>query len=364
MAFDLRPHVHPTFYGTPPASKRDYSGVLNLSSNELHHPEAAAFLQEFMAKQPPELFTRYPYFPRGVECVAEHHGLPLEQVLLSAGSDDAIRMLLHMLVGTSRRLILQSPNYQNYELYARGRGVDVQHVSFSGRSRQEHLEDLMRAAREAPPSLLAISNPNGFTGECLALEEVRALARECERFNHVLLVDEAYAAFAGMDHLRLLPEFENLVVARSYSKTFGMAGLRIASLFSSAGIIDYLSRWKAVNSVSGPALAYLEHCLNHPAFFQRIHQDIRQARSGFSDRLRRRFPRWRIPDSGGNFVLVILSSPQAAHARVGRLLKRDILVKELEGLEGGAFRITVGHASIMERVLAAIEDDVDEATGS
>ncbi|MET0403006.1 MAG: histidinol-phosphate transaminase [Cystobacter sp.] len=353
MAFDLRAHMQPAFLETRPASKRDYRSVLNLSSNELHHPAAEAFLQDFMARQPPEAFTRYPYFPEAVDAVAAHHGLSPQQVLLSAGSDDAIRMLLHMLAGATGRLLLHWPNYANYETYARGRGLRIHYVTYARQSPARQLESLLAAVQAQPPSLVVLSNPNGFTGECLPLEDVGRLAEACERLNHVLLVDEAYAAFAGIDHLALLPRARNLLVLRSYSKSFGSAGLRLACLFAHPELIDYVSRWKAVNSVSAPALNYLLHCLRNAAFFGQIHQDIIQARTWFARELRRSSPDWTVLASSGNFLLVDTGRQEALRACVRQLAERSIIVKELEHGPGweACFRITVGHQPLMEHVL-------------
>jgi histidinol-phosphate aminotransferase len=202
--------------------------------------------------------------------------------------------------------------------------------------------------------LLFIANPNNPTGTLLVQGELRRfLARippDC-----VVVLDEAYFEYArgygGSDGLAWLPEMPNLVVVRTFSKAYGLAGLRIGYAVSDAGIAELLNRVRQPFNVSHVALSAAAAAWRDQ---EHVARSIAQARAG-AEQLRQGFNRLNLPvvPSAGNFLLVEFG-PEAAQV-YQRLLHEGVIVRPVAnyGLDN-FLRITVGTEPQNSRLLAGL----------
>ena len=149
-------------------------GMLNLKSNELLHPSLAEFYGDAIRILSSEFATTYPMHTKMEKELADFFGIRPVQLALTAGSDDAIKIVTEAVFVNSHCLILQEPNYENYRYYAALRGVGIFSIGFHDLSCYEHkVEQFAHAFGELPPSSVVISNPNGFSGFCFSMDERR-----------------------------------------------------------------------------------------------------------------------------------------------------------------------------------------------
>jgi histidinol-phosphate aminotransferase len=277
---------------------------------------------------------------------------------LSAGSDHAIKLVADAIVATSGRVIVQAPAYEQYyvELYGAQRtNVTYGHVDVDSYSLTQ-FELALQAV--GSPCTVFVTNPHSPTGFCFSLDEMRCVAALCARAHAVLVIDEAYVPYNGFDHTQLVAESDHVVLIRSFSKSLGLAGLRLAVVIARRPIIEYLQRWNTANAVSGVALHVARCLLAKRETMEAIRSDIVAARDHFVACVSECCPLWRALPSAGNFVNVKTGSRATAATVVSCLMGRGLLLRcmnEVAGLEG-CIRATIADSARMSGVLQSVQD--------
>src|ERR1700722_6982335 len=261
----LKEHMQAEAFAEQPWRKVTKPG-LNLASNEFVHPAIAELCATALRSAAPERCSRYANPQELADELAEHLGLSPEQVIVTAGSDDAIRCLANAIFRSTSRLLLQEPNYDLVRKYAALNNVTIHSARMSPATRDFTLPELQSAVSRLAadgPGVVFISNPNGPVGSCYSLAEVAKLAQQCSKLGFLLIVDEAYVPYNGFDHLSLLHEQPSVIIVRSFSKSFGTAGARVAIIACAPEIADYLQRWYPMNPLSGVAIHLMRFLLEH-----------------------------------------------------------------------------------------------------
>lgn len=300
-----------------------------------------------------EALTRYPERGPMEACVAAHLGVEADEVVLTNGVDEAIHLLCQTYLDAGDELLLPVPTYTMYEIYAAATEARVVRVAAADFAFPA--ERLMGAVTAAT-RLIAIANPNSPTGSVATREQLLAVAEAAPQA--MVLVDEAYVHFHGetvMDALRRVP---NLVVARTFSKAYGLAGLRLGALVSREENLRWIRRVLSPYSVNAAALAALGAALKDEAYLARYVEEVRAARVEFEAALDglgvRRWP------SRANFVLVEMGARHAEFC--ARMREAGVLVRDRSADPGcdGLVRITVGTRAQMRRAVAAMETGMRE----
>jgi histidinol-phosphate aminotransferase len=203
--------------------------------------------------------------------------------------------------------------------------------------------------------LIAIANPNNPTGTVVPQEELRRIIGSAP--DAAVLVDEAYFEFYGQSMLAARREFRNLFVARTFSKAYGLAGLRIGLLAGDAEQMRLVRRVSSPYNVNAVALACLPEALGDQDYIARYVNEVRESRA----RLERALAANGIQfwTSTANFVLARVG---AASAFVEQMRAHGILVRDRSGDHGceGCVRITVGPQAHTDRLLIALQETCEE----
>lgn len=298
--------------------------------------------------------TKYPERTPVEAIVAEHHGLRPEQVLLTNGVDEAIHVLCQTYLNPGDALLLPVPTYSMYEVYGSGAEARVDRVQASGDF--AFPEEALLQAITPETRLIAIANPNSPTGQTVTREQI---IRVLETAPHAaVLVDEAYFHFFGETVMDLVGRVPNLIVARTFSKAFGLAGLRLGMLAASAEQMQWLRRVISPYSVNSLALACLPPALEDTDYLNWYAAEVREARGEFEAALDRNgVSRW---PSSANFVLVRIG---AQHRRfVEEMRERNVLVRDRSSDSGceGCVRITIGTREQTIDAIRALEATLAE----
>ena len=171
------------------------------------------------------------------EAAAAVYGVPMEQIICGNGSDDLLTIALRTFVDQGGCLAYTAPSYSLYPVLAALQGA--KHCAVNLDENFELPENA--AALAAGASLFLMARPNAPTGNSFPLANVKKLCRE---FAGVVWIDEAYVDFADDNCLPLLDEFPNVVISRTFSKSFSLAGLRLGLAFSSLEIIREMEKVK------------------------------------------------------------------------------------------------------------------------
>jgi histidinol-phosphate aminotransferase len=298
--------------------------------------------------------TKYPERQPMEARVAAALGLEAEQVLLTNGVDEAIHLLCQTFLDPGDELLLPTPAYTMYEVYGSATEATIKTVPPVPDFRFP-LDSLLQAITPRT-KLIAIANPNSPTG---SVAQRSQLLRIIESAPHaIVLVDEAYYHFFGETLLDLVGKLPNLIVARTFSKAYGLAGLRLGMLAAPAETQHWLRTVISPYSVNVLALACLPAALDDEAYLDWYVAEVKEARIAMVQKLcRLGVPHW---PSEANFVLVKIGPKHDAFVQA--LRRRRILTRDRSQDPGceGCVRITVGTREQTRQALNAIEETLAE----
>jgi histidinol-phosphate aminotransferase len=296
--------------------------------------------------------TRYPEREPVEAVVASHLGIAPEQAALTNGVDEAIHVLFETFLESGDELLLPVPTYTMYEVYASATDARVIPVQAAD-DLQFPFEPLLSAITPRT-KIIAIANPNSPSGTIATRAQLIEIARRAP--HAVLLVDEAYFHFCGQTVIDLVGTVPNLIVARTFSKAYGLAGLRVGLLAGPVESMRWMRRVLSPYSVNSLALACLPAALQDGTYLDWYVGEVLQARTEFEAALdAARVRRW---PSHANFVLIEIG---ARHAEFVRLMRAaGVLVRDRSNDPGcdGRVRITIGTRDQMRQASAALSDAV------
>ena len=348
----LRPELRGrTPYGAPQLQVRH-----RLNTNENPHPlpaELLATLGEALGHAALEL-NRYPdrdavALRTDLATYLRRSGEPIEpaQVWAANGSNEVLQQLLQTFGGAGRTALGFTPSYSMHPIIAAGTGT----AWVDGHRREDFTIDAAQAAaqvREVRPDVVFVTSPNNPTGTAVALETITELYEATEG---VVVVDEAYAEFARAgtpSALTLLPGRSRLIVSRTMSKAFGMAGLRLGYLAADAAVVDALQLVRLPYHLSSLTQAAARAALAHTDALLATVDAVKAQR----DRIVAALPARGLTSvpSDANFVLFgrFADAPAAWRA----LLEHDVLVRDV-GIPGW-LRVTAGTPAETDAFLTAL----------
>lgn len=284
--------------------------------------------------------------------IAELKGIDPSRIFIGNGSDEAIDLLFRIFCEPGRdNAIICPPTYGMYEVSAAINDVEVVRASLTSDFQLD--ADAISAVFSPRSKLLFVCSPNNPTGNLMDRSSVLEIAR---RFNGIVVVDEAYIDFANQPSLiDRLSETPNLVVLQTFSKAWGMAGLRIGMAFASEAIVDLMNRVKPPYNVSQIAQRAAVDALRNKAWVDaRVIETIAERRR-LTTELRRLPFVSRVHPSDANFVLARTDDADAVYRY---LVDRRIVVRNRNNVElcRGCLRITVGTVGENELLLKALRE--------
>jgi histidinol-phosphate aminotransferase len=301
-----------------------------------------------------ETLARYPEREPVESEVAHFLGLDAAQVLLTNGVDEAIHLLCSTYLDPGDEAIIVVPTFAMYALFAQAEGARVVQVLAGENFTFPSEEALSRISSKT--RLIAVANPNNPTGVAVGCDVLLQIAQAAP--HAALLADEAYFEFHGETVLNHTPWPENLFVARTFSKAYGLAGLRIGILAGAADQIAMVRRVASPYNVNAVALAVLPEALRDQEYVQNYVAEVQRSRKVLEQELKAlRLHYW---PSRANFVLVRIG---AAHTEFIQALRaRGILVRDRHTDPGceGCVRLTVGSEEHTRTLIAALRVVVEE----
>jgi histidinol-phosphate aminotransferase len=313
-------------------------------------PRVLARLREITAEE----IACYPEREPIEALVANYLGIKPAELLLTNGVDEAIHLLCETFLQPGDEALIVVPTFAMYEISAAATGARV--ISVPADTDFQFPTSELLSKVTARTRLIAVANPNNPTGSVVdptILLEIAGRVPEA-----AILVDEAYFEFYGKTLLGQWHDAPNLFVARTFSKAYGMAGLRVGVLAGNAEHIPMVRKVSSPYNVNGVALACLPTALADQSY---ISEYVRQVCQGRED-LQREFVQRGIRywPSQANFVLASFGSLKTAFIQTMR--GRGILVRDRSRDQGceGCVRITLGTAEQTARLLRALRETLAE----
>jgi histidinol-phosphate aminotransferase len=332
----------------PGEQPRPDERLIKLNTNENPYPPSPR-VRRAVARAVTASLRLYPA-PRGDEFVraaARLYRVAPDMILAGNGSDELLAMIFRAVVGSGDTVAYPVPTYSLYDTLA-----DVQEARVVRIPTGPSFKVPVAALARARARLTIVCNPNSPSGTLTAVREIAALARQLR--GRMLVVDEAYVDFARDNAMRLLRANSNLVILRTLSKSFSLAGMRLGLCFAHPGVIEELLKVKDSYNLSRIALAAGAAALDDAAWMRRNVERVRKTRAETERKLRALG--FEVPPSEANFVLARM--PGRDMGPVARALRRaGILVRHFSTpMLRDALRISIGKPSEMRQLLAALKD--------
>src|SRR5438128_2405776 len=342
--------IRPAFsFATEPVPKSTVQGIVRLSANENPYgpsPKALRAMNDAF-----NLSCRYPdeHNDLLIDALAKLNGVNRDQILLGDGSGEILNVCAETFTGPKQgTLVVGDPTFEAIINNASANGAEVVKVPLTGTFSHD-LPKMMNAAKEG---LIYVCNPNNPTASITPKNEVREFIATAPR-QTMILVDEAYFHYADSpDYESVIPlikDHPNLIVARTFSKIYGMAGLRCGYCVAQKETIEQMRPHQMWDSVNIMALAAATANLNDPdqvANGERLNSEAKAFTTGELDKMGYK----QIP-SQANFIMIDMKRPVVP--LIQELKQRNVQVGRLFPALPNHMRVTIGKKNEMESFLSA-----------
>ncbi len=327
--------------------------VIKLSSNENPYPacnEIYDFLKNYKNlniypdEHPSELLNEISKFIK----------LNKENILITNGSDEGLDLIFKGFIEKNDSVLIFTPTFSLYEILSKIYGAKVIKINLIEKeSSFEYPKDISNAVKKMKPKLIIVCTPNNPTGNVIEEDFLNELLN----LDSIIVLDEAYAEFASKTYTKLVKSYENIICLRTFSKAFGLAGIRLGYIVADPKVIDYLNRAKLpfnVNSLAQKIGAIAIR--NYENYYKNIIREIIKTRQYVYERLKniRGIKPFK---SEANFIL-IKSLNGKGNIIYRELLKRGIIIRTCEsfGLNVNYLRVTIGKRYDMELFIKTLEE--------
>ena len=300
-----------------------------------------------LAKLSQKQIAMYPEYAHTTRRLANYFSVASKELLLTNGGDDALRVFFDAFVDPNSDILICEPTFPMYRYYGEIAGAQI--IALRYGPEMEFPLDKVLSALARRPRVLFIANPNNPTGTLLPLDAIESIVKAAT--HTVVVLDEAYADFSGVTVVPWIGKFPHLFVTRTFSKTAGLAGLRLGAVIGHAESIAILRRAMPPFPVNTAALVAAEAAVNDPQAMRQYIRNVVRVRAWLAKELKRvgvqTYP------SSGNFLLSNFGPDGPQLFR--KLECRGILLRERSKDMGEGFvRITIGTKREMERLMKEI----------
>jgi len=327
--------------------------ALWLDKNENLDSILGGVLREVLESVPLLALTAYPEAGELYRKLARWVGVGPQSLLLTPGSDGAIRLTFEAFVEPGDSVVHTVPTFAMYPVYSQMFGARVCAAEYqrTAQGPRLDLERMVESVREHKPKLLCLPNPDSPTGAILQPNILREILMQCERVGAVLLLDEAYHPFYDWSAVSWTESSANLIVARTFAKAWGVAGLRIGYAVANPATIALLHKMRPMYEVSTLAVEFMSRMIDKSEEMVQAVARINAGKAFFAQAMCS--AGFEVLPGEGNFTHVAFGEQAGAvHAALsGKVLYR---ARSDHPCLAGYSRFSIAPASTMAQVVALI----------
>lgn len=326
-------------------------GILRLDMNEYVPNASRELYVEWIEKMTPETMSAYPMVNSAYHAISNLIGIPEDKIVLTAGSDGVILSTLLAFCNTGDTVAMVVPTYGMYGVYAAMLGLKAINIEYDGFD-LDYTKIIDSITSDIKVFLLA--NPNGIIGENLSYDVIYRIVKKANQCGTILLLDEVYAAFVDhgkSQYAKLVDQYDNLIIARSFSKSYGLAGLRAGYSISNAETRKYLITVRTNVEINSAAVTAINVWCAHPDLMLASIQEIIESRDYVVATLENM--KLKVRNGSGNFILMKVPKDLEDEFK-SVFAKQNIAVKWLEIIGEKWIRITIGTQAYMEKFISAV----------
>jgi len=328
----------------PPAEGR--WGKIRLDFNE-NTGGCSRAVRRALAGLSEKKIAMYPEVLEGTAKLARHFRVAPEELVLTNGGDDALRVFFDAFVDKGSRILICEPTFPMYRYYAEIYGARIDVCRYDAEMRFP-LGDVLRALKKTP-RVFFLANPNNPTGTLVPLPELRKILEAAPRT--AVVFDEAYADYSGLTTTPWIRKYANLFVARTFSKAAGLASLRLGGVIAGRDSLDLVRRAMPPYPINLAGLVGAVAAVGDQKTMRAHVREILRTREWFAEELRKLGARTFA--SAGNFLLADFGA--SGPGLFARLEKKGILLRDRsKAIAPGFVRIGIGTRREMELLVREI----------
>ena len=296
------------------------------------------------------------------KAIAANLKMPQEQIYITGGITEGIRILYETLTRPGDNVVSLDPTYPFYMIYPKIYQVEYRKFTFNPDFSLNW--DSLYKNIDDKTVMVTIPNPNLPIESVLTIDQVRDIAKRCQKHGTALVIDEAYYYYGGPTVLDLIKEFDNLIVMRTFSKAYGMAGMRIGFMVSTAENIEYLSKTRSLVESNTFSLTIAEYMLKH---LELRDENVRQIQEGRAY-LKSTLKKMGVKSFGGdvtNGILIFLENNDQTKDLIAYLREQKIYIRgSFEPPCDNCVRVSIGEKPAMEKFIVGFEGWLKAKRGS
>ena len=331
--------------------QNERKNYLRLDLNENPGGLPQEFISETLKEVTPQFVAQYPETLHFTEVVAEHLGTDISHLCITNGSAEAIRYVIQAFTSVDGRIVGVVPSYFMFQVYSEMYGRNFVKVPYN-EDLSISIENIM-AELTIDTQMLILLNPNNPMGNVYSDEEFEALFKVCQEKEITLLVDEAYHYFYPKTFIKYALNHSRVLVTRTFSKLFSMAGCRLGYVCGHPEDIKYVQKFCTPHNTNAFAMLFAEKILTTPGMLDSLVEKFNGGRNYLVEALDANG--YRHKGEAGNFIFI---QPKTDASRIVERMKTEkkILIKVYPnvGEFGNCLRVSIGEKQYMEQFMKAL----------
>ena len=280
--------------------------------------------------------------------IAKFNKVKPENLLLTSGIDGGIKVVFETYLNEKDKVAAPNPTYAMYEVYSKIFNTKFLKINFD----EDFKIDVksLDSVLKNNAKVIFLPNPNQPIENYYNLKQIDQLAKKCLKYKCLLFVDEAYFHFGSQTVVGLVKKYKNIVVARTFSKGFGVPSIRLGYLVSNKNLIKFLSANRLAHETNSLSVKVADYLLDNWKLVKRYNQSVIQSREFVKKELKK----INIPSEGkfGNYLLINMGNPKKNERLIKFLKKNKIYVKgPWKKPYQNFFSISIGPKHLMKRLL-------------
>lgn len=321
-------------------------GYLRMDLNENPVGLSQEFINKVLSDVTPELVAKYPETEGFQRYLANYIGVDRDQICLTNGSAEAIRHIFEAYSHPGGKIVSVAPSYAMYEIFAKMYGRI--HVPVAYKNDFEiDIEDILDAI-DNDVDIVVLLNPNNPVGDCHTEEDVRRVIEKAKKCEATVLIDEAYFYFHPETFIKFAIENEHVILTRTFSKVFSLAGCRLGYCVGHAKDIELVQKLCTPHNVNMFAMKFAYEIMNTPGMIEELVRIQLEGKNHLIDTLRSKG--YTVASSEGNFVFI--ETKRDAETVCKKLKENKILVKHYPNCKYSKYiRVSIGEKAVIDKFL-------------
>ncbi len=319
-------------------------GYLRLDMNENPEGLPTEFVDDVIKKITIETIARYPQKDNLIRLIAESEDIDVSNITLTNGSDEGIRLIFETFTKPSAKVVTVSPTFEMYKVYASMFGVQNVVIEYDKNFKVEISDILNKIDKDT--NIVALLNPNSPISTEYTDVEFRTIIEKARQMESLVVIDEAYYPFGVDTQMQLIKEYDNVVILRTFSKLFSMAGVRIGYMAGNSELIHYIENAQSTFNVNSIGILFAEELLKRKDIIKEMIETEKTGRDYLVDKLEK--SEYEYYAQNGNYILIKTKKEPKLVANY--LKENKILIKSYGNpLLSQWIRVTTGSKNILEQ---------------